>query len=237
MPNSENSNLSRPYGPMSHDREYLTLDLNHDNANRQALYLLSELAGSEDKHPYDSENWSCALIDKLEKSPLKQVGRRVMVTGSRKWPASQRKIIEETFRIHLSPTNPADSLLHGGAEGADTFAGDFWSRHKLNVQVMRPEYDKYKPEEKWKAPLDRDEVMVMTRPDLIFVFRVANGDNLHGTTRTMEMAYEKGYVGVFYDPYYKEKLEVFILARLEYFAEFITTGTYDRRTQEYNRID
>ena len=50
-----------------------------------------------------------------------------------------------------------DTIISGGARGADTYAKEFANKHNLKLVEYLPEYDKYPPK---VAPLMRNKLIV-----------------------------------------------------------------------------
>src|SRR4051794_14046931 len=98
------------------------------------------------------------LALKIKMGPL----MRVLVTGSRKFK-NARVVAERLEQL------PKENLVivHGGAIGVDTFAEEWAEDNKINMEVYRPDYDKYH----WRiAPLKRNDEMLDTKPDLVLAF-------------------------------------------------------------------
>lgn len=95
------------------------------------------------------------------------------MTGSRKFK-NARVVSERLARL------PKKNLVivHGGATGVDTFAEKWAEDNKINMEIHRPDYDKYPG---WIAPLKRNTEMLDTKPDLVLAF----WDGVsHGTKHT-----------------------------------------------------
>lgn len=97
------------------------------------------------------------------------MGRRLLVTGSRKWTNKDR--LEATLRGVLEQWgNPSDAtLVVGGAAGADTLAEGFWRSLNLPVEVYpvsAQDWDKFGPA---AGPM-RNGRMVETGADLCVGF-------------------------------------------------------------------
>jgi hypothetical protein len=94
---------------------------------------------------------------------------RVLVTGAREWKNEQK--IRNAFRDH---TRVLDTLIHGGAKGADQMAdrvwrelcGDIWD---IQIEVHRPDWDLHGR----KAGFVRNQYMVDLGVDLVLAFALA----------------------------------------------------------------
>ena len=73
---------------------------------------------------------------------------KLAIIGSRTCP---------TLDIEAQLKYIPDTIISGGAKGADTLAREFAQKHNLNLVEYLPEYDKYPPK---IAPLKRNELIV-----------------------------------------------------------------------------
>lgn len=73
---------------------------------------------------------------------------KLAIIGSRNYPP-----INIEAQLKYIP----DTIISGGARGADTYAREFAQKHNLNLIEFLPEYDKYPPK---IAPLKRNELIV-----------------------------------------------------------------------------
>ena len=100
---------------------------------------------------------------------------KLAIIGSRNCPEIN---IEE--HLKLIP----DTIVSGGAKGADTYAIDFARRHGLKLIVFFPDYKKYDRQ----APLIRNKLIV-EECDCLLAFW--DGQS-RGTKFTLDYAKEKG---------------------------------------------
>lgn len=78
-----------------------------------------------------------------------------------------------------------DTIVSGGAKGADTYAKEFAKKHNLNLIEFLPEYDKYPPKQ---APLIRNKKIV-EECDCLLAFWDGTS---RGTKYTIDYAKELG---------------------------------------------
>ena len=100
---------------------------------------------------------------------------KLAIIGSRNCPEIN---IEE--HLKLIP----DTIVSGGAKGADTFAMDFARQHGLKLIVFFPDYEKYGRQ----APLMRNKLIV-EECDCLLAFWDGQSK---GTKFTLDYAKEKG---------------------------------------------
>lgn len=115
----------------------------------------------------------------------------VLVTGSRSW--TDRETVRERFAAL-----PSDFvLIHGGAKGLDTIAGEVYKELTgRNALVIRPKYDRYFYK---VAPLMRNEEMLdmlevavaMQKEVLVIAFKDLNSKT-GGTNSCLESAINRG---------------------------------------------
>lgn len=106
---------------------------------------------------------------------------RVIVCGSRRWH-NRARISDRLFNL------PSDTtVVHGGARGADTIAGQEAEKLGFLVEVHRPDYDQhfYKA-----APLKRNTKMAELGADLCIAFMK------DGSTGTAHMISEARRCGI-----------------------------------------
>ncbi len=101
---------------------------------------------------------------------------RVIVTGSRAWRDY------ETIRDRLAKLPPNSTVVHGAATGADAMAHAAALALGHTPEPHFPDYDKY---EVSKAPLRRNEAMVILGADLLVAFPT---DNSRGTWHCKDVA-------------------------------------------------
>lgn len=112
--------------------------------------------------------------------------RHVMMTGSRGW--TDGELIEDVFREwayeELAPGEGV-TLIHGGAGGADTLAGEAADRLGWLEEIHRPNWKKYGK----AAGFIRNETMLDRNPEAVFVFW--DGES-RGTHHAMNSAETRG---------------------------------------------
>ena len=100
---------------------------------------------------------------------------RVMITGSRLW--TNREVIQKEL-----DKLPRDCIIvHGGARGADTLAGNVAASLGLSVEVHIPDWRKNGR----AAGILRNNVMLDSDIDLVLAFRV---NDSKGTTHAINGA-------------------------------------------------
>jgi len=78
-----------------------------------------------------------------------------------------------------------DEVIHGGAKGADTFAGDWAKSHDIPVTVYEADWSHYG---KAAGPI-RNNMMLDTKPDIVILF--ISGQS-RGTKHTLAGAQSRG---------------------------------------------
>jgi len=78
-----------------------------------------------------------------------------------------------------------DEVIHGGAKGADTFAGDWAKSHDVPVTVYEADWSHYG---KAAGPI-RNNMMLDTKPDIVILF--ISGQS-RGTKHTLAGAQSRG---------------------------------------------
>ena len=111
---------------------------------------------------------------------------RIMVTGSRRWPDTEvyRNVIHRTVRNWV---NQGDTLVSGGAVGADRIAEGYARVLGAEIEVWKPEYDKHGK----GAPLVRNIEMLESGVHLVLAFLYGNPEH-GGTKHTIENAQKRG---------------------------------------------
>ena len=100
---------------------------------------------------------------------------KLAIIGSRNCPPID-------IEAHLK--SMPDTIVSGGAKGADTYAREFAQKHNLNLIEFLPDYDKYGR----KAPLVRNKLIV-EECDCVLAFWDGKS---RGTKFTIDYANEKG---------------------------------------------
>lgn len=110
--------------------------------------------------------------------------KRILVTGSRDWEDVSR--IFETLTAVMRYWKTTNIILvHGGARGADTIAGQWASSQFLMEEVHFAEWDLYGK----KAGFVRNAEMVKSGADICVAFIK---DNSRGATMCAELAEKAG---------------------------------------------
>ena len=105
---------------------------------------------------------------------------KILITGSRTW--TDKKIILKALSKQLDILY----IIHGGARGADSLAGEAARELKLDVKVYPAEWNKYGK----RAGYLRNKQMLDTeKPDLVLAF---HKDSSRGTQHTINLARERG---------------------------------------------
>lgn len=104
---------------------------------------------------------------------------RVLVCGSRSWadPEPVRR------RLALLPKD--STVIHGGALGADTLAGEAAQRFRLEQRVFRPNWRRFGR----RAGVLRNLEMLDQEPDLVVAFWDGRS---RGTRHTISEAVKRG---------------------------------------------
>ena len=108
--------------------------------------------------------------------------RKILVCGDRYW--KDEFTIADTL---LGIIGPGDTLIHGGAKGADTIAGNVVSRLGYSVTVFKAQWDKYG---KGAGPV-RNQQMIDQNPDLVIAFHSDLAES-KGTADTVRRANKAG---------------------------------------------
>jgi hypothetical protein len=95
--------------------------------------------------------------------------KRLLVTGSRTWTDEYLMgCVLRSAWVHLKGHKEGITLVHGGADGADTMAEEFWRQSKPEqpVEVDRPNYER----DGKGAPFARNNRMAQSGIDLAVAF-------------------------------------------------------------------
>ncbi len=84
---------------------------------------------------------------------------KVLITGSRHW--SDKEAIERA----MARANP-DTIIEGGAPGADAIAKEYARRKSIKVVEVKAEWDRYGN----RAGPIRNSAMIAMKPDLVLAF-------------------------------------------------------------------
>lgn len=106
----------------------------------------------------------------------------LLVTGSR---SIKTKAVVEAFLDKFIQHTPVRLLIHGGAPGVDTLAGQWAKSRGIPVKVVRPDFKTYPVNRfKWKAYTVRDYAMVDMADKVVAIWDGHSG----GTRKTFEYA-------------------------------------------------
>lgn len=118
------------------------------------------------------------------------MSRRILITGSRDW--TDEKIIHDVLEEELAATGEGEYLVivHGGARGADSIAGE-WAYDKM-VRLRPVRYESYRAN--WadygkKAGILRNELMVSYGAEVCHAFPL---EGSVGTRHCMKAAEKAG---------------------------------------------
>lgn len=114
---------------------------------------------------------------------------KILICGDRNW--SNKKIIEEEVLKALEELECTDRkdviILHGGARGADSLAGEVARELGIRIKVFPAEWEKYG---KVAGPL-RNIEMLDEKPKLVLAFH-NDLSNSKGTAHTVRYAKKRG---------------------------------------------
>jgi hypothetical protein len=108
---------------------------------------------------------------------------RVLVCGSRGWKDSST-IHRVLGRLH-HPGMKITEIIHGGAAGADTMAGNWARGNFVPVRVFIPDWEQFGR----SAGFKRNIQMLDTNPDLVLAFWDGRSK---GTKHTIDTAVRRG---------------------------------------------
>lgn len=126
---------------------------------------------------------------------------KIIITGSRTWreQGTVQKAIVAAVRQHFFGYNevskseleavfPNVTIVHGGATGADTIAGDFAKENGMKTEVFYPDWEK---EGKRAGPI-RNQKMIKSSPRADMCLGFVADANSKGTIGTISMAKRSG---------------------------------------------
>jgi YspA, cpYpsA-related SLOG family len=89
---------------------------------------------------------------------------RWLIAGSRSWDAKRAMFatLDHMVESHGKP----DEVIHGGAKGADTFAGEWAKARNIPVTVYLADWSQYGK----AAGIIRNNKMLDTNPDVVILF-------------------------------------------------------------------
>jgi hypothetical protein len=109
---------------------------------------------------------------------------RVLITGSRSW--TDRTTIERV----IADLPAGTTIIHGGAHGADTIAGDCATARGLAVEVYPVTPAEWTRYGKAAGPMRNARMLAESRPDLVIAFRAPGVSK--GTDGMVRLAREAG---------------------------------------------
>lgn len=119
---------------------------------------------------------------------------RVLVCGSRDYD-NQREIDTLLSALLVSVGKRSELLIiHGGASGADSMAGDWATKNGVLVKVFYADWKKYG---KAAGPIRNKQMLDEGKPDLVIAFP-KNGDldKTKGTKDMVQQAKEAGVITI-----------------------------------------
>jgi len=105
---------------------------------------------------------------------------RVLVCGGRDF--NDANLVEETLN-NIHEENTITNLVHGGARGADTLAGDWANSRGIDVTYCPAKWDLYGK----SAGMIRNAYMLTLNPDLVVAFPGGKG-----TANMVNLAKKRG---------------------------------------------
>lgn len=109
---------------------------------------------------------------------------RLLVCGGREYLDAD--VLERSLdSIHQGPRGPIESIIHGGARGADTMAGDWARRRGISCTA----YDaNWELEGRAAGPIRNKRMLDEGSPDLVVAFPGGRG-----TANMIRQATERGF--------------------------------------------
>ena len=121
--------------------------------------------------------------------------RRILITGSREWP-NQPAVAAAILKAWTDMGKPPVTVIHGGARGVDTMAGDLITKQAALSPFFRVEVHPALWDVHGKAAgFIRNAEMVSLGADLCLAFIY---NNSKGATHTLELAEGAGIPCVVY---------------------------------------
>lgn len=120
---------------------------------------------------------------------------KILVSGSREWTnkeAIKRVLLDYHEWAIMSETKI--TLIHGGARGADTLAGEVAQKFGWDVEVFKADWETHK---KGAGPI-RNKLMLEQKPDLVICF-TPNILESKGTKNCYLQAVERNFSVVVYN--------------------------------------
>jgi hypothetical protein len=108
--------------------------------------------------------WCNAVIrESCSSGEYVAMAQRILICGSRTWVESV-----PIYR-HIYGLEPGDVVIHGGARGADSIAGDAAQRSGLTVEVYRADWTAHG---KAAGPIRNQRMLTEGKPDRVLAFRM-----------------------------------------------------------------
>jgi len=109
---------------------------------------------------------------------------RILVCGGREY--FDVDVLERSLdAIHLGSRGPIESVIHGGARGADTMAGEWARRRGISYTVYEANWEL---EDRAAGPIRNKRMLDEGTPDLIIAFPGGRG-----TANMIRQATERGF--------------------------------------------
>jgi len=116
--------------------------------------------------------------------------KRILVCGDRNW-RDKKRIEELLLKLckELQITSPNEiMIIHGGARGADSLAGEVAQELGFRLRVYPAEWERYG---KVAGPLRNTEMLEDGKPDLVLAFH-PDLSKSKGTAHMVKIAKRKG---------------------------------------------
>ena len=111
---------------------------------------------------------------------------KVAIIGSRTF-TDYLKFETQLKKCLLENNLTITQVISGGAEGVDTMARKYAKDNKINLLEIKPQYNKYKQDEKRKAPLDRN-LDIAKECDIMIAFIQNNSSgSLHAVSCALKL--------------------------------------------------
>lgn len=122
----------------------------------------------------------------------------ILVTGSRNWTdyATIHLALTETIKNYFYPNKPKRQdvlIVHGGAKGADSIAGEWARERNIKEIIYKPDWDTYGK----RAGILRNQQMIdESDPDIVLAFWK---NKSRGTKHAINYARSKGKEVIVYE--------------------------------------
>lgn len=117
---------------------------------------------------------------------------RILVTGSRYWTDKQK--IKDSILAQVGPLDEpiATYIVHGGANGADSLAGEVARECGFREVVFRADWKRWG---RAAGPMRNAEMLDRSDPDVVLAFPIGKSS---GTRHMMRIAGKNGYTVINY---------------------------------------